>query len=353
ADATSDIVTIILSNAQAQEKVGDAAIANALQKAVEGGRGKVEKAIRDHWNAQAAFTNAVDKGDATSVDELLSNGEKKAEIGDEAIQDGLKKAVNDPAKIAVVETILKNLTSAEIAQALQQAVSQGEAKVVEVILAKALDKITATALQAAFNTAAGDDTTAPIVEALLSNAQAQEKVGDAAIAKALKEALENNLPDVEKAILAHWDVKTAFKKAVTDNNETIIEDLLSNAKTKAKVDNQTIQAGLKEAANAEPAKKDVIETILANLTPEEIAQALQQARTNGEDKVVEAILEGLVKDPANTAAVLDSAKKNDKQDAVTAILDELVKDPANTAAVLDSAKKQGKQDAAAAILEGL
>ncbi|MCG8341056.1 MAG: hypothetical protein MI674_07360, partial [Cytophagales bacterium] len=182
------------------------------------------------------------------------------------------------------------LTPGNIKIFLDAAAAKGHDKAVEVILAQAQDKITATALQGTFSTAAGDDDKAPIVEALLKNKAAQQKVGDAAIANAWQKAVEGGRGKVEKAILDHWDVKTVFKKAVTDNNKTVIEGLLSNAKTKAKIDQQTIQDGLEQAAKTTPPKTAVMEAILNNLSADELGQALQKAASQGKAKVVEVIL---------------------------------------------------------------
>ncbi|MCG8340565.1 MAG: hypothetical protein MI674_04845, partial [Cytophagales bacterium] len=328
------------------------AIANALKEASENNRIQVQETILAHWNAQASFNDAVEKNEANRVEALLKDPPKKAAIGKEAIQDGLKKAANDePPKPAVVKAILENLTPAELAQALKkaarkgddkvvaaildnvkdqlspsdvgqalkQAVQNGQDKVVEVILGKAFNEITAPVLQEAFKTAASADATAPIVAVLLKKEAAQRKIGNTAIANALKEASSNNRTEVEKAILDHWNINSAFSKAVTNNNEARIEDLLSNAKTKAKVDQQTIQDGLKEAAN-DPAKTAVMEAILKNLTPAEIAEALQQALTDREDKVVEAILAWLGDDPDKIAAVLEAAKKDNKYPAAAAAI---------------------------------
>ncbi|MCG8341057.1 MAG: hypothetical protein MI674_07365 [Cytophagales bacterium] len=243
------------------------------------------------------------------------------------------------------------LTSDNIKASLDAAAAAGHDKAVKVILAQAQDKITPTALQGTFSTAAGEDDKAPIVTAILSNAQAQEKVGDTAIANALKKASENNYTKVKEAILAYWDVKQAFKKAVDEGDATSVDELLSNAEEKAEIGSQAIQEGLKEAANAEPPKTAVIGAILNNLSADELGQALQQAASQGDDKVVAAILEGLGNDPDKIATILHSAKKNSNDDAVKAILEGL--DDDKKVALLDSAKKNSNDDAVKAILEEL
>ncbi|MCG8340045.1 MAG: hypothetical protein MI674_02055, partial [Cytophagales bacterium] len=216
-EAKAPIVTIILSNEAAQQKVGDATIADALKQASENNRIQVKESILAHWNAHSSFKDAVDKNEANRVEALLKDPTKKAAIGEQAIQDGLKETANDPAKTAVVKAILENLTPEETGQALQKAASKGEGKVVEAIISNALDKITVPALQAAFNTAAGEDATAPIVTIILSNEAAQQKVGDATIADTLKQASENNRIQVKQAILAHWNARSSFKDAVEKN----------------------------------------------------------------------------------------------------------------------------------------
>ncbi|MCG8339740.1 MAG: hypothetical protein MI674_00475 [Cytophagales bacterium] len=89
------------------------------------------------WNARAAFKDAVNKGDTATVETLLNDPTKKAAIGNDAIQDGLRRAAEaTPPDTAVVKAILEKLTPEEIDQALENenAFNNGLPKVANAIL---------------------------------------------------------------------------------------------------------------------------------------------------------------------------------------------------------------------------
>ncbi|MCG8341058.1 MAG: hypothetical protein MI674_07370 [Cytophagales bacterium] len=245
------------------------------------------------------------------------------------------------------------LTPDDITASFDAAVAAGHDEVVKVILAQALDKIPATALQGAFSKAAAADATAPLVAAILGNKEARKKVGDTAIAEALQRAVEEGLGEVEKAIRDHWSAQSAFIEAIDNGNADRVKTLLSHAKTKDKIDKQTVQNGLQEAAN-EPAKTDVVKAILENLGEEEIAEAFQKAADEGKDKVVAAILANADPKPEEKVVVevFQKAADEGKDKVVAAILANA--DPKPKAEVVvevfQKAADEGKDKVVAAIL---
>ncbi|MCG8340992.1 MAG: hypothetical protein MI674_07030, partial [Cytophagales bacterium] len=208
---------------------GPSTVGTIIKLLIEGKKGELELLIKKRPESFEDTARQL----LEAVEACLLQNEDPSKLLSEVVAHCAEKD-----KVIPLSAILDNagaqykLTPDNITASFNTAVGKKYDDITKTILDKALGKITTKAIQEAFKATASNVNKAPaIVAVILSNAQAQEKVGDAAIAKALKEALENNLADVEKAILAHWGVKTEFTEAITNNNAAIVGNLLSNAKT--------------------------------------------------------------------------------------------------------------------------
>ncbi|MCG8341059.1 MAG: ankyrin repeat domain-containing protein [Cytophagales bacterium] len=267
-DSRASLVKAILGHEEVKAIIQDDVVAQALKSAADRNYANVEKAILNNWHTKKAFIAAIEKSDTDLIAVILGKW-KPGQPLIEAVESGDSELVN-----AIINT------------------------------PKALEKVKDEELESAFMQAASDNTQVTILEIIVGNSTAKDRISQATTSQAFSTAVKEDYRATVVAILANVkgkltteDVKKAFSQAVSTLATDFVEAIVNNAGDK--LGNEDVVDVFKKAERSEreivlmlsiDSVKDKIDSVKDKIDSTNINDVFQKAAENGSSGVVEAVM---------------------------------------------------------------